>query len=92
MLHLAFGIVSGWLRHCLQCFAIIFGRQCNKLRFRVVSCGFDGLIVLNDDAIDIVVNSLAQEVVRVDVVERRNDDLNTSKIVNGLVSHMREDR
>ena len=75
MLHLAFGILRGRLGHRLQGFPIIFGRESDELGFRVVASGLNSLIVLDHDTIDVIVNSLAQEVIRIYVVEGRNNDL-----------------
>ena len=75
MLHLALSVLCLRLGHRLQGFAVVFGRESNELRIRVVACRLNSLIILNHDTVDVVVNSLAQEVIRVDIVEGGHNDL-----------------
>ena len=75
MLHLALSVLCLRLGHGLQSFAVVLGRESDELGIGVIACGLNGLIVLNHDTVDVVVNSFAQEVIRVDVVEGRHNDL-----------------
>ena len=75
MLHLAPGVLRLGLGHRLQDFPVVFGRERDELGIRVVAGSLDGLIVLDHDTIDVIVDGLAQEVIRIDVVEGRNNNL-----------------
>ena len=79
VLHLAFGVLSLRLGHRLQGLPVVLGREGYEGRISVVPGGLNGLIVLNDNAIDVIFDSLAQEVIRIDVIERRNNNLKKSR-------------
>ena len=75
MLHLALSILCLRLGHSLQGFAVVLRCKSDERGIGVVAGRLNSLIVLNHDTVDVVVHSLAQEVIRVDVVEGGYNDL-----------------
>ena len=69
MLHLALSILNHRLTHLLQLFAVRGGGNSDEGGVRVETCRLDSLVILNDEANDVELGTLAEQVVGIDVVE-----------------------
>ena len=74
VLHLALGVLNDRLTHLLQFLAVRGGGNGDERRGGVEACRFYRLVILDDEADNIELGALAEQVVGVDVVEGRDDD------------------
>ena len=74
MLHLALSVLNHRLTHLLQLFAVRGGGYSNERGVRVETCCLNSLVILDDEANDVELRTLAEQVVGIDIVEGRDDD------------------
>jgi len=74
VLHFAFRIIHGWLAHLLKLFTVWDRSDCYQRWCSVEPSSLDSLIILDDEADDVELGGLAEQIVRVHVVEWRDYD------------------